>query len=314
MAGDLTPLIPAADDVLAALAGWTAWLQKERRAAAHTVESYRLDIADFMRFVAAYRGGAVRCTTLADLTLTDFRAWLSADAARALSAASRARAVAGVRNFYRWMDRTGLLHNEAIDLLKTPKTPRRLPRPVTEDDAAALLTEAQDTPADPWIGLRDRALFTLLYGAGLRLGEALSLRRADIEGRTEITVTGKGHKQRLVPLLPLVQDALATYESACPYPLPARGPLFLGARGKALNPAVAERNLRALRRTLGLADSVTPHALRHSFATHLLHAGADLRTLQELLGHSSLSTTQLYTRIEPAQLQATYRAAHPRAK
>ncbi len=313
VASDLTPfdLLPAASDTLDAMARWTDWLRKERRASLKTVESYRLDLADLLKFLASYRGGAASLAVLSGLTLTDFRAWLAHDAARSLSAASRARAVAGVRNFFRWMDRTGLLHNNAIDLLKTPKTPRRLPRPVSESDAVQIVDMASAEPDEAWVGLRDQALFTLLYGAGLRLGEALSLQRADIVGHERIAVTGKGNKQRTVPLLPIVRDSVAAYVAAVPFAGPA---LFIGARGGPLNPAVAERSLRRVRRDLGLPDNVTPHALRHSFATHLLHAGADLRTLQELLGHASLSTTQLYTRVEPGQLKDTYRAAHPRAR
>lgn len=313
MASDLTPLdlLPAAPDTREAMQRWMDWLRKERRASPKTVDAYQLDLADLLKFLALYRGGAASLASLSDLTLTDFRAWLAHDAARALSAASRARAVAGVRNFFRWMDRTGLLHNAAIDLLKTPKTPRRLPRPVSEGEAAQIVDLSSAEPDEAWVGARDQALFTLLYGAGLRLGEALSLTRADIAGRDRMTVTGKGNKQRTVPLLPIVQESLKAYLAAVPF---AGSVLFVGARGGPLNPAVAERSLRRVRRDLGLPDNVTPHALRHSFATHLLHAGADLRTLQELLGHASLSTTQLYTRVEPGQLKDTYRAAHPRAR
>jgi integrase/recombinase XerC len=195
-----------------------------------------------------------------------------------------------------------------------PKTSRRLPRPVTEIQAQEMLSLAADSLDDSWIGLRDEALFTVLYGAGLRIGEALALTRDDIMRQSRITVTGKGNKQRNVPLLPVVRLSVEKYLAACPYALKGDKPVFVGARGEKLNPAVAERSLRSLRRQLGLPDSVTPHALRHSFATHLLASGADLRSLQELLGHSSLSTTQLYTKVDAQQLSNVYRAAHPRAK
>ncbi len=195
-----------------------------------------------------------------------------------------------------------------------PKTARRLPRPVTEQQARDIVALAGGENHDGWTGLRDETLFTLLYGAGLRIGEALSLTRDDLMRGDRITVTGKGNKQRNVPVLPIIRMTAEKYLAACPYALKSDAPVFVGSRGEALNPAVAQRNLRALRRQLGLPDSVTPHALRHSFATHLLASGADLRSLQELLGHSSLSTTQLYTQVDAQQLSNTYRAAHPRAK
>ncbi|MGE0109820.1 MAG: tyrosine-type recombinase/integrase, partial [Bdellovibrionales bacterium] len=191
---------------------------------------------------------------------------------------------------------------------------RRLPRPVSENDADEILETAFEAEEENWIALRDKALFTLLYGAGLRINEALSLKNKDILSQERITVTGKGNKQRVVPLIPIIGDALEAYREACPFKGDSDAPLFLGKRGKRLNAGVAQRQLRRIRTLLGLPDNVTPHALRHSFATHLLASGADLRTLQEILGHASLSTTQLYTQIEQSQLQETYRAAHPRAK
>jgi integrase/recombinase XerC len=251
---------------------------------------------------------------LAALSLADFRAWLAHSASADIGAASRARAVAGVRNFFHWLDRSGQLHNPAIDLIKMPKVSRRLPRPVTESQARDIVSQSKDAPHESWTGLRDEALFTLLYGAGLRIGEALSLTRDDLMRGDRITVTGKGNKQRNVPVLPIIRATVEKYLASCPYALKPNKPVFIGARGEKLNPAVAQRNLRGVRRQLGLPDSVTPHALRHSFATHLLASGADLRSLQELLGHSSLSTTQLYTQVDAQQLSATYRAAHPRAK
>lgn len=304
-------ILPLAADTINAVEKWRGWLRDEKRVAAKTVESYSFDLHNLFRFLNKHRGGQINLKMLASLTLADFRAWLAHSASADIGAASRARAVAGVRNFYRWLDRSGQLHNEAIGLLKMPKTQRRLPRPVTEKQAQDIVGMSAD---EGWTGLRDEALFTLLYGAGLRIGEALGLTRGDLTHGDRITVTGKGNKQRNVPLLPVVRDALEKYLAACPYALKPDRPVFVGARGDALNPAVAQRNLRNVRRQLGLPDSVTPHALRHSFATHLLASGADLRSLQELLGHSSLSTTQLYTQVDAQQLSATYRAAHPRAK
>lgn len=309
-----TDLLPVTGDVLAALDDWRNWLGGERRAAAHTLESYQSDLVQFFKFMASHRATRLHLAVLADLTLTDFRAWLAHLAHDSLQASSRARALAGVRNFFRWMDRTGRLHNSAIDLLRAPKMPKRLPRPVSEDEAQEIVDLARSVPQEDWIGLRDEALFTLLYGAGLRISEALGLRIKDLAQQDRITVTGKGNKQRSVPVLPIVRETLDKYLQACPYLGKADEAIFVGVRGEALNPGVAQRQLRRLRRDLGLPDTVTPHALRHSFATHLLASGADLRSLQELLGHSSLSTTQLYTRIEAVQLAETYRAAHPRAR
>ena len=309
---DLT--LPLAADLQAALTQWQDWLANERRASKHTVAAYQFDLANLFTFLGSYHGKQIHLGLLAELTLTDFRAWLAQEAKDDLQAASRARALAGVRNFFRWLDRAGILHNATISLLKTPKTPRRLPRPVSEAQAQDIVALAKNTAEETWVGLRDEALFTLLYGAGLRLGEALGLRHADLATQDQITVTGKGNKQRRVPLIPVVRAALDAYKKACPYPSSANDAVFLGTRGRPLNPAVAERQLRRLRRDLNLPDTVTPHALRHSFATHLLADGADLRSLQELLGHSSLSTTQLYTHVEADHLAQVYRETHPRAR
>ncbi len=306
--------LPLADDTQDALERWQSWLRDERRMAAKTVESYTFDLLNLFHFLTTHRGGQVSISLLSKLTLTDFRAWLARNAAENIGAASRARAVAGTRSFFHWLDRSGQMHNPAVDLLKVPKAPRRLPRPVTERQAKELLSLAAESREDSWIGLRDEALFTLLYGAGLRIGEALGLTRDDMATDARITVTGKGNKQRNVPLLPIVALKVEKYLAACPFASGGDKPLFVGARGEKLNPAVAQRNLRALRRQLGLPDTVTPHALRHSFATHLLADGADLRSLQDLLGHSSLSTTQLYTKVDDQHLSSVYRAAHPRAK
>ncbi len=308
------PILPITPDLDLALAQWREWLADEKRAAAHTASAYQSDLAHFLNFLSAYRGGKTRLADLAGVSLMSFRAWLAQMAHEDIGAASRARALAGVRNFFRWLDKTGRLHNPAIDLLRAPKTPKRLPRPLSEDNAQEVVALAKNVPQAEWVGLRDQALFTLLYAAGLRISEALSLTHKDLVQKERIVVTGKGNKQRSVPILPIVQETLTAYLTACPFQASSNDPVFVGARGEVLNPGVAQRQLRKVRRDLNLPETVTPHALRHSFATHLLASGADLRSLQELLGHSSLSTTQLYTRIESVQLAATYRAAHPRAK
>lgn len=306
--------LPWAGDLIDAVVKWQSWLRFEKRASERTVESYHFDLCNLFRFLNSHRGKQINLGMLSTLTLTDFRSWLAQNAAEDRQASSRARAVAGVRNFFRWLDRSGQLHNGAIELLKLPKTARRLPRPATEIQAQDILTLSKNVPEENWVGARDEALFTLLYGAGLRIGEALSLTLGDFAQGDRIGVTGKGNKERNVPLIPIIREAVERYMDICPYVRKAEDFLFIGVRGEKLNPAVAQRHLRQLRRQLNLPDSITPHALRHSFATHLLASGADLRSLQELLGHSSLSTTQLYTQVDAQQLQKVYKAAHPRAK
>lgn len=306
--------LPLADDLIDAVSKWQGWLRFEKRAAKNTIAAYQFDLQNLFHFVRLHRARQVNLALLAELGLGDFRAWLAHNAGEERQAPSRARAVAGVRSFFRWLDRSGQLHNNAIELLKLPKSQRRLPRPVSETDARDIVALAKNNEEENWVGLRDEALFTLLYGAGLRIGEALGLTHSDLSQRERIVVTGKGNKQRNVPLLPMVRESLDKYLKACPYPRDGKDPVFVGVRGEVLNPAIAQRHLRNLRRQLNLPDSVTPHALRHSFATHLLASGADLRSLQELLGHSSLSTTQLYTKVDAGQLAKAYQAAHPRAK
>ncbi|MFY9287195.1 MAG: tyrosine recombinase XerC [Alphaproteobacteria bacterium] len=306
--------LPWADDVIDAVAKWQSWLRYEKRASAHTVESYQFDLHNLFAFLNKHRARQINLGMLSALSLSDFRSWLANNAAEERQAASRARAVAGVRNFFRWLDRSGILHNSAIELLKLPKTACRLPRPVTESEAQDIVSLAKNVPHENWVGLRDEALFTLLYGAGLRISEALNLTHADMGQKDRLVVTGKGNKQRNVPLLPIVSAALDRYLAVMPFANKPKQPIFVGVRGEKLNAAVAQRHLRQLRRQLNLPDTVTPHALRHSFATHLLASGADLRSLQELLGHSSLSTTQLYTQVDAQQLAKAYKAAHPRAK
>lgn len=267
----------------------------------------------FLGFFAGHRGHPIRLRDLGDAGLTDFRAWLARRAATGASATSRARAISALRNFFGWLDRSGILHNPKIGALTTPKLPRTAPKPLPVADAAALLEAAESFVEEPWIGLRDRALFTLLYGCGLRISEALALNRGDLPLRDSLKVLGKGKKERVVPVLPVVAEAVSDYEAACPYKGGKDAPLFVGAKGKRLDPAIAQKSMRSLRSQLQLPDTATPHALRHSFATHLLGAGGDLRAIQELLGHASLSTTQRYTEVETEHLLSVYNSAHPRA-
>ena len=304
----------AAADVLNAVDGWRRWLATEKRASEHTIRAYLGDVARFLDFVSGHLGRPPGLNDLGNLDLADFRAYLARRATGGAGAASRARGLSGIRNFFRYLDRDGILHNPAVAGLSGPKLPRSVPKPLTAADATAVLETAAELSESDWIGKRDKALFTLLYGCGLRIAEALSLNCGDLPRDGAMTVTGKGRKQRLVPVLPAVTEALGAYVAACPYPTGRDDPLFVGARGKRLNPGVADRQMRHLRQLLGLPDTATPHALRHSFATHLLAGGADLRAIQELLGHSSLSTTQRYTEVDAEQLLAVHRDTHPRAR
>ena len=309
-----TLVLAAADDLAATLPRWRDWLEIERGFSQHTVTAYLGDVTQFLTFFARHRGHPVRLRDLADADLKDFRAWLAGKASSGAIAASRARAISALRNLYRWLDRAGILHNPKIGALASPKLPRKAPKPLAEGDAAALLDAAEAFVDQPWLGLRDRALFTLLYGCGLRISEALALDRACLPLGESLRVVGKGRKERIVPVLPAVVEAIDAYVRACPYAGGRSTPLFLGAKGKRLDPAIAQKAMRDLRRQLLLPDTATPHALRHSFATHLLAGGADLRAIQELLGHASLSTTQRYTEVEAEQLLSVYRDAHPRAR
>lgn len=307
-------ILAAADDLAAILPRWHDWLAVERRFSRHTIIAYEGDVTEFLTFLAGHRGQPVRLADLAAASLADFRAWLARRTTAGAAATSRARAVSALRSFYRWLDRAGMLHNPAIVALTTPKLPHGVPKPLPVPDAAALIDAAEAFVDEPWIGLRDRALFTLLYGCGLRISEGLALDRGALPLGDSLTVLGKGRKERVVPVLPAVAEAVAFYVAACPYRGGGDMPLFVGAKGKRLDPAIAQRAMRSLRRQLQLPDTATPHALRHSFATHLLTSGADLRAIQELLGHASLSTTQRYTEVETEQMLSVYQNAHPRAR
>ncbi len=298
-----------------AVEDWQAWLARERRSSRHTLDAYTRDLGAFLAFLAGYRGGTVGLATLDGLTLRDFRAWLADRAGRGLSANSSARALSVLRGFYRWAERQDLLSNSQIAAVRTPKRGEQLPKALAAPDTQDLLASEPVRERQPWVAARDRAVLLLLYGAGLRIGEALGLTPADLPSQDDGTlrILGKGNKTRLVPLLPTITDALTLYARLCPFDLAADQALFRGVRGGPLNARVVQLLIQDLRRGLGLPESTTPHALRHSFATHLLAGGADLRGIQELLGHASLSTTQRYTAVDPAGLLKAYKA-HPRAK
>lgn len=306
------------DDLQNTISEWGRWLESERRASTNTTDAYRRDLAAFFAFLSEHLGGDPSLEDLQDLRPEDFRSYLARRNAEGLARTSIARGLSTVRNFFRYLDRNGLVHNPAIDTLRTPKTPSSIPKALTPEDALAAVKMAGELQDEPWLARRDIAIMLLLYGCGLRIGEALDLNVSDV-GKDQtadgtLRVIGKGNKQRVVPVLPIVSDAIAAYLSACPHGLSESDPLFVGSRGARLNPGVVQRQVRKIRAMLGLGDTATPHALRHSFATHLLANGGDLRTIQELLGHASLSTTQRYTAVDEAKLRAVYDDAHPRAR
>jgi integrase/recombinase XerC len=293
---------------------WRAWLTDERRASVHTVDGYCRDLAGFFDHLSDHQGAEPGLDALRALKPADFRSFLAKRSNQGVSRSSQARSMSSLRSFFRFLDRNDIVHNAALAAVRTPKPPRSVPKPLQADEALEVLSAAGELQSEPWQAARDVALMSLLYGCGLRLGEALSLTRRQIPRGEAMTITGKGRKQRLVPLLPAVVEAVQAYLKICPHHPGPEGPLFVGARGKALNPGVVQRQMRLLRARLGLPDTATPHALRHSFATHLLAGGGDLRTIQELLGHASLSTTQRYTEVDAAQISRIYNDAHPRAK
>ncbi len=295
-----------------AAAGFLAALGAERRCSPHTLQAYGGDLEGFLRFLTGHLGAEPDLAALGALQLADFRAWLAAEAARGASAATRSRRTSAIRSFFRHLARRHGVANTAVRLLQLPRRRRPLPRaltPAQATDVAADIGEVSDTA---FVQARDTALFTLLYGCGLRIAEALALDVRDAGGADALRVRGKGDKERLVPVLPIVRERLAAWLRLHPDRRPD-APLFLGVRGKRLDPAIAQRSLRAYRRQTGLPEHATPHALRHSFATHLLAGGGDLRAIQQLLGHAGLSTTQVYTQVDDARLLEVWQLAHPRA-
>lgn len=311
--GSALDAFTARDDLQTAIADWLSWLALERRVTRHTFAAYSHDLAGFLAFLQEHHGETPGIADMADLAPADFRAYLARRARDGVARSSTARAMSTLRSFFRFLDKTGRVHNPAIKSVKTPRLPESIPRPLDKDDAWNVIEKIAEFSKTPWIQLRDMALFTLLYGCGLRIDEALGLDRHQAPIGEAVVITGKGDKQRVVPVLPVVARAISDYLEACPY-AGKDGPLFYGARGGRLNAGVVQRQMRRLRADMALPPSATPHALRHSFATHLLGAGGDLRAIQELLGHASLSTTQRYTKVDADRLVRVYDEAHPRAK
>jgi integrase/recombinase XerC len=297
---------------------WLAHLRAERRLSPKTSEAYARDLRQFLAFLAEHRGARVTLKNFAAIEANDVRAFMARRRADEIAGRSLMRALAGLRSFGRFLEREGRGKVGALFAIRAPKIGKSLPKPLAVT-AAKRLADADERAGEdrePWIWARDAAVMALLYGSGLRISEALSLRRRDVPKPGEgdvLVVTGKGNKTRMVPVLQNVLGLIQDYASKCPYPLPPEGPVFVGARGGPLQPRIIQLTMARLRGALGLPDSATPHALRHSFATHLLSRGGDLRAIQELLGHASLSTTQVYTGIDSERLLEVYRTTHPRA-
>ena len=308
----------AGADIAGEVVRWRDFLAAERRMSGKTVEAYSRDVNQFLGFLAEHLGGKVTLARLTKLTPADVRSFMARRRAEGIGGRSLMRGLAGARSFARYLEREGKGRVGALSAVRAPKIAKTLPKPLAIS-AAKRVGDADlraGEEREPWVLARDAAVLALLYGSGLRISEALGLKRkeAPAPGKGDvITVIGKGNKQRMVPVLPQVLTAIADYVKLYPYDLPGDGPLFVGTRGGPLSPRIIQLAMARLRGALGLAETATPHALRHSFATHLLARGGDLRAIQELLGHASLSTTQVYTAIDTERLMDVYRSAHPRA-
>ncbi len=301
---------PAARDALAA---WLAGQKALNNAAENTLTAYRSDLLSYLAFITEHFGDATGLAPLKKASTSDMRAWMAHERARGVSARSLARSLSAVKSFYRWLAEREGFDPTAVLSVRSPKFQRKLPRPLAVEAARAMIDTVELQSQKGWIAARDAAVVTLLYGCGLRISEALALTGASIPLPDSLRIRGKGGKERMVPVLPVAREAVARYVAACPYPIEANTPLFLGSRGAKLNPRLIAKVMEQSRMQLGLPATATPHAMRHSFATHLMEAGGDLRSIQELLGHASLSTTQAYTAVDTARLMEVYEKAHPRA-
>jgi integrase/recombinase XerC len=303
-------------DTAAEVGHWLTYLGTEKRMSPKTLEAYRRDVDQFLAFLTEHLGAPPTLARLAKLQPADIRAFMAARRSEGLSSRSLMRQVAGTRSFARFLERNGKGKLAALAAVRTPKLPKTLPKPLPASSARALADAnlRAGEAREQWVLARDAAVLALLYGSGLRISEALGLTRRDVDGSPDaLTITGKGNKTRMVPLLPQVLRLIEQYLASCPYPLAPESPLFAGAKGGPLSPRIVQLAMASLRGALGLPDTATPHALRHSFATHLLARGGDLRSIQDLLGHASLSTTQIYTAVDAEHLIEVYRSAHPRA-
>lgn len=296
-----------------ALSGWLAAQKALKATSDNTLDAYARDVSRFLAFMSQHMGGPQGLAALARVSLPDMRAWMAATRTQGVGARSMARKLSAVKSFYRWLSEREGFDATAVLAARAPKFQRKLPRPLAEDAAAELIDTLDMQSATPWVALRDQAVVTLLYGCGLRISEALGLTGRDAPLAETLRITGKGGKERIVPVIAPARDAVDAYLAACPFRPEPEEPLFRGVRGGPLSPRAVQKVVAQVREQLGLPASVTPHAMRHSFATHLLNAGGDLRAIQELLGHSSLSTTQAYTAVDASRLMDVYRRAHPKA-
>ena len=292
---------------------WLTTLAALRGVSDNTIEAYRRDVSGFLGFLAGHFGGPQGLAALGRVKITDMRAWMAHERHRGVGARSLARELSAVKSFYRWLNEVENVEATSVLATRTPKFKAQLPRPVARDAARELLDTVELQSAEGWVGARDTAVVTLLYGCGLRISEALALNFSDTPLPESLMIRGKGDKDRVVPVIPAARAAVADYLRQCPFAMQPDTPLFLGVRGKRLNPRAIQKVMEKTRMQLGLPATATPHALRHSFATHLLEAGGDLRAIQELLGHASLSTTQAYTALDQVRLMEVYRKAHPKA-
>jgi len=308
-------LLLAKPDLLQAITAWQRHLREERRYSGKTLVAYERDIRQFLQFIAEHRGDLPDIAMLGDLRAQDLRAFLARRRMDGMAARSLGRQMAGIRSLVRFIERRGELSATAFSSVSSPKAKKSLPKALDVLQARALTDAGSSVAEEGWVAARDAAVLGLLYGAGLRISEALGLTRAEapIGGIDMLRVTGKGGKTRLVPIMPAVRRLVEAYLSQCPFGLPAGEALFRGVKGGPLSPRLIQLAIERMRGSLGLPETATPHALRHSFATHILGDGGDLRTIQELLGHASLSTTQIYTHVDAARLIDVYRATHPRA-
>lgn len=311
----MTELLIIADPALMAeRQGWLAALAEERRLSDNTLEAYERDTRQFLAFLTGHLAAPARLKDIGNLRPADLRGFLAARRRDGAGARTLGRGLAGLRSFLRHLERKGLANAAGASAVRSPKQPKSLPKPLSDRQAIAVVDAHEQLAEEPWIRSRNAAVLTLLYGCGLRISEALALTPTDFSGApTSLRIKGKGDKTRIVPLIAPALAGVEDYTKLCPFPLTQEKPLFRGARGGPLQPAIIQREMQKLRGALGLPDSATPHALRHSFATHLLAGGGDLRTIQELLGHASLSTTQVYTGVDSARLLEIYDRAHPRA-
>ncbi len=314
------PLAECHSAVNTHIRNWLIWLISEKRSSNKTVDAYLADLQQFFIFLTDHLGDYATMKALESLSLQDFRAFLSVRKSAGLTARSLARNLSSLRSFFKYLEKNNILSNGNIKNITSPKIGHSLPKPLSPNMSKKLIAEVSNIPRDrttdddDWVDARDMAVLVLLYGCGLRISEALNLNGKDIHAIKSgtMTITGKGNKARLVPILPIAQHSIAHYQSLCPYVSDAPDPLFYGVRGKRLGARAIQKKTEKLRYQLGLPESATPHALRHSFATHLLTAGGDLRTIQELLGHASLSSTQIYTEVNAEYLKDIHQKSHPR--